>query len=131
MAQLRSQKKRFDESGARLLLVGMGTPQESAAFAAKYDVPFPIVADSKRRLYRAFALGRMRPWGFLSPVVALKGVSAMAQGHLLGLPQGDPRQLPGVFIIDTDGTIIFQHYSRDPSDHPTPDAILNALQTST
>ena len=111
-----------------MLLVGMGTPSESAAFSEKFDVPFPIVADSKRKLYRAYELSRMQPWGFFSPIVALKGVSAMAQGHLLGLPQGDVSQLPGVFVIDTDGTILFRHYSRDPSDHPSPETILEALQ---
>jgi peroxiredoxin len=131
VAQLRRQKERFEDAGAQVLLVGMGTPPETAAFASQFDVPFPIVADSKRRLYRTFELGRMQPWGFFSPIVALKGVAAMAQGHLFGLPQGDPRQLPGVFVIDTDGTIIFAHYSSDPSDHPTPDTILNALHTST
>ena len=86
-----------------------------------------MVADEKRALYRSFDLSRMRPWGFLSPLVALKGVSAMAQGHLLGLPQGDVRQLPGVFVIDSSGTILFRHYSRDPSDHPSPELIMGAL----
>jgi len=126
---LRRKKKRFDESGARLLLVGMGTPSETAAFAERFDVPFPMVADSKLDIYRAFELGRMRHRGFLSPAVALRGVSAMAQGHLLGLPQGDVRQLPGVFVIDTNGTIIFSYHSRDPSDYPSPEVILDAVQT--
>ena len=126
---MRRNKQRFDQVGAQLLLVGMGTPQETAAFAEKFDVPFPMAADPKRTLYRAFDLERMNPLGFFSPTVALKGVSAMAQGHLLGLPQGDVRQLPGVFVIDTGGTIAYRHYSQDPSDHPSPDTILDALQS--
>ena len=125
---MRLEKKRFDESGARLVLVGMGTPAETSAFSERFDVPFPMVADPKRNLYRAFELGRMRHRELLSPSLALKGVSAMAQGHLLGLPQGDVRQLPGVFVIATDGTIVFGHYSREPADHPTPETILDALQ---
>ena len=126
---MRRQKQRFEAMGAQLLLVGMSAPQETAAFAENFDVPFPMAADPKRTLYRAFDIGRMNPLGFFSPTVALKGVSAMARGHLAGLPQGDVRQLPGVFVIDTDGTIVFRHYSRDPSDHPSPDTILDALQS--
>ena len=124
---MRRAKKRFDEAGAQVLLVGMGTLAETVAFAEKFDVPFPMVADEKRRLYRAYELSRMKPWEFFSPLVALKGVSAMAQGHLLGLPQGDVRQLPGVFVIDSSGTIVFRHYSSDPSDHPSTETILDAL----
>ena len=125
---MRREKKHFDQSGAQVLLVGMATPSETAAFAERFDVPYPIVSDPKRKLYQAFELGRMKPWDFLSPIVALKGVSAMAQGHLMGLTQGDARQLPGVFVIDTTGAIRFHHYSRDPSDHPFPEIILDALQ---
>ena len=124
---MRRDQQRFENSGAQVLLVGMGTPQETAAFAESYEVPFPMVANEKRTLYRAYALSRMRPRDFFSPLVALKGFSAMAQGHLLGLPRGDIRQLPGVFVIDSSGTILFRHYSRDPSDHPSPDIILGAL----
>ena len=124
---MRSEKNRIEEHGAQVLLVGMGTPAETSAFAEKFDVPFPMVCDPDQRIYRAFDIGRMQPWEFFSPVVALKGVSAMAQGHLLGLPQGDVRQLPGVFVIDTGGSIVFRHYSKDPSDHPPPDVILEAL----
>lgn len=128
---MRREKTRFDDAGLQVLLVGMGTPPETAAFAEKFDVPFPVVADSKRELYRSFAIGRMQPWGFLSPLVALKGVSAMAQGHLMGLPQGDVRQLPGVFVIDSSGSVIYRHYARDPSDHPSIESILGALQPTT
>ena len=124
---MRREKKRFDRAGLQVLLVGMGSPSEAAAFAEKFAVPFPIAADANRALYRAYALERMNPLGFFSPLVALKGISAMAQGHLAGLPQGDVRQLPGVFVIDSGGNIIFRHYSRDPSDHPAPETILAAL----
>jgi hypothetical protein len=45
----------------------------------------------------------------------------------MGIPSGDVRQLPGVFIIDEDGTILYSHYARDAADHPDPDEILQAL----
>ena len=127
MAQLRRERHRFDEAGAQVVLVGMGTPSESKAFAAKHDVPYPIVCDPGKILYRTFDLKRMAPWGFFAPEVVLKGVSAMARGHLMGLPQGDVRQLPGVFVIDTNGKIVFSHYAADPADHPAVADILAAV----
>jgi len=125
---LRRDRHRFADAGARVVLVGMGTPAESKAFATKYDVPYPIVSDPGKILYRAFGLKRMAPWEFLAPEVVLKGISAMARGHLMGLPQGDVRQLPGLFVISTAGKIVFSHYAADPADHPTVAVILEAVK---
>ena len=60
--------------------------------------------------------------------ILLKGLSAMAKGHLIGVPKGDVRQLSGVFIIDTDGDIRYSHYAKNPADHPGVDEILGLLE---
>jgi hypothetical protein len=124
VAQLRHAKPRFEEAGLGIALVGMGTPEEAQAFKTRFAVPFPVVADPQRELYHAFDLPRMSPLGFLSPTLALRGLAAMAEGHTMGLPQGDVRQLPGVFIIDGQGRSLSGHYARDPADHPEVDDIL-------
>jgi peroxiredoxin len=127
VAQLRRAKQRFDQAGARVVLVAMGTPAESSAFAREHAVPFEMVCDPERKVYQAFDLEQITPLGFFSPSVALKGVMAMAKGHGIGVPVGDVRQLPGVFIIDSKGTIVFSHFAADPADHPAPNEILAAL----
>jgi alkyl hydroperoxide reductase subunit AhpC len=127
VAQLRRSKKRFEKAGARVILVGMSTPSESAEFAAKFNVPFPIVADPQKKLYRKFKLKQMSTLGFFSPSVALKGVAAIVGGHGIGIPQGDVRQLAGVFIINTAGQIVFSHFSSNPADHPDAETIIAAL----
>lgn len=114
-----------------MVLVGMGTPAESAHFVEKFKVPFPIVADPHRKLYRRFELKQMSTLGFFSPSLVLKGVTAMAGGHSLGLPQGDVRQLPGVFIINTSGKIVYRHFSSNPADHPDAKSIIAALPEPT
>ena len=127
MAQLRRAKHRFDQAGSRVVLVAMGTPAESNAFAREQAIPFEMVCDPERKVYKAFDLEQITPRGFLRPSVALRGVMAMARGHGIGLPVGDVRQLPGVFIIDPSGTIVFSHFAADPADHPAADDILTAL----
>jgi peroxiredoxin len=128
VAQLRRNKKSIEKAGAQVVLVGMGTPSESAKFAAKFNVPFPIVADPEKKLYRKFELKQMSTLGFFSPSVALKGVAAIVGGDGIGMPQGDVRQLPGVFIINTAGQIVFSHFSGNPADHPDAKTILAALE---
>jgi len=124
---LRRSKKRFEKAGARVILVGMGTPSESEEFAAKFNVPFPIISDPQKKLYRKFRLKQMSTLGFFSPSVALKGVAAIVGGHGIGIPQGDVRQLAGVFIINAAGQIVFSHFSINPADHPDAETIIAAL----
>lgn len=128
---MRRYKDQFDAAGARVLLVGMGTVDQTVAFMKQLAVPFPMACDPERIVYKAFALKRLSPWGFLSPALAVKGLATMSKGHALGVPQGDIRQLAGVFIIDRRGVIIFQHAARDPSDHPEPSALVDFLKNTT
>jgi peroxiredoxin len=106
----------------------MGTPEDSAAFEMKFDVPFPLISDPNRQLYQAFGLRMVSTLELLSPSVAVKGILAITKGHTVGIPIGDVRQLPGVFIINTNGRIVYSHFAGDPSDHPDPDTILEALK---
>jgi peroxiredoxin len=128
VAQLRRKKQLFDKAGARVVLVGMGTVAECADFARERDVPFPIISDPAKKLYQAFKLKRMPPWGILSPTLAAKGIAAMGRGHALGKPVGDMLQLPGVFVIDTDGRIVFSRPADDAAGRLDIETILGALE---
>jgi peroxiredoxin len=127
---LRLRKADFAKAGARVVLVGMGTPAECTAFLEKFNIPFPMIADPQQALYRQFHLKRMSPLGALSPAIAIKGMAAVARGSGIGRPVGDIRQLPGVFIIDTGGRIVFSHHPTGPADHADPDTILKVLDAA-
>jgi peroxiredoxin len=124
---LRRNQKNFEKAKARVVLVGLSTPAEAAEFAAKFKIPFPVVADPEKNLYRKFGLKQMSNLGFFSPSLALKGAAAILGGHGIGIPRGNIRQLPGVFIINTAGQIIFSHIAENPADHPDAATILAAL----
>jgi peroxiredoxin len=131
VAQLRRQKDAFDRVGARVVLVGQGSVAETAAFRKRFEVPFPMIADPDRRLFEAFRLKRASAGSLLSAKMLIKGLGAMSRGHAVGIPQGDVRQLPGVFIIDTGGRIRFSHHASEPADYPSPETLLDALQVET
>ena len=128
---MRQKEKQFQRLGARVVLVGLGTPEETAAFKAQFNVPFPMISDSEKHIFSAFHLKQTSVGSLLSAGMAIKGLSAMVRGHRMGIPKGDVRQLPGVFIIDTHGRIRFSHFARDPADHPDPDVLLEVLQSDT
>ena len=126
---MRQKEHRFKAKGVKVILVGLGPPEQAEAFRKEFDLSFPIVCDPDRRLYAAYKLKKMGLLGFVSPSLLVKGVKALGQGHSMGIPTGDIYQLPGVFIIDTTGRIRFSHYSRDPADYPSADTMLSALST--
>ncbi len=128
MAQLRDKATDFEKTGARVVLVGMGPPKESKEFLKKFSLPFEMVCDPERKLYEAYGLKRMGVLGFLSPSLALKSLSAVAKGNLVGMPEGDVKQLAGVFIIDITGHVRFRHLSADPSDFASAENILAAIK---
>jgi len=109
------------------VLVGMGTPEEAAAFAGNLEISLPMISDPDRRLYRDFGLTTASIPELFRPSLAFKALAAMAQGHTVGLPVGDIRQLPGVFIVDTGGRIVFSHVGKDAADHPDAETLLAAL----
>ncbi len=125
---MRRRAEAFRELGAQVVLVGLGTPKETAAFKDRFDIPFPMIADPEKALYKAFHLKQASATALLSPGMAVKGVSAMLRGYGIGLPTGDVRQLPGVFIIDAEGIIRYSYFAEGPADHPDPDVLLEAIQ---
>lgn len=125
---MRQKITQFEQTGSRVVLVGMGTPEESAAFIKNAGVSFPMISDPKRQLYQAFGLKMAAVLELLSPALTFKALATMARGHSVGLPIGDIRQLPGVFIINTDGQIVYSHVASDAADHPDPEKILTALR---
>lgn len=127
MAQLRSKEAEINAAGAHVVLAGMGNPRETEAFRQRFQVVFPVICDPERKLYNAYQLTRMGFMDFFSPSLAFKGLSAMSRGHLMGLPEGDIQQLAGAFIIDTSGRIRFEHRSRNASNYPGADEILEEL----
>jgi peroxiredoxin len=129
VAQLRRNKEAFEGLGAQVVLVGLGSVEETAEFRKRFDLPFPMIADPEKQLFGAFRLKQASTGSFLSTGMMIKGLKAMAKGHGIGAPKGDVRQLPGVFIIDTAGRIRFSHHASGPADHPRPETLLAVLRT--
>lgn len=101
-----------------VVFVTMGTPEETEAFRLKERSPHRFVCDPDRELYRAFGLGRGTGRQMFNPKVFARGFGATLRGHWVGLPVGDPWQMPGVFAIDPQGEVVWEYRSVDAADNP-------------
>jgi hypothetical protein len=99
---LREARPMLEERGVRIVLIHMGTDRQAdLAFRAHGLHDLPRVSDPGRMLYRAMGLRRVRLADVILPRTLRKclEVSISAWPHLR-LPQGDPMQLPGVFLVE-------------------------------
>lgn len=95
------------------------------------DVPFPLVADPEKSLYRLFSVessikALLHPFAMLA---AVKGMVACG----VSLPRSgeSPLGLPADFLIDGDGRIIAAHYGAHAYDHWEVDQVLNLASKHT
>jgi len=122
--QLHGAREQFGEAGFNVVFVGLGTVEQAEQFRKDLSLSYPIICDPDKVLYGMFNLGRATISSLASPSVLLKGIRALSEGYRPGMPQGDTMQLPGVFLIDTEGNIRFSYFSKDPSDHPAVETLL-------
>ncbi len=112
-----------------MALVGLGRPEQAAAFCARQRAPFVCFASPDRSAHRAFGLRRGTVNEVVGPAIWLPWIRNNLTGKRQGrFGQGDVRQLPGTFVVGPDGVIRFAHRGRRASDLPSNQELLSALR---
>jgi len=106
---------------------------EDAASARRYlgdtDLPWPLVLDEDRRLYRAYGMERGRWWQIYGPRTLFTYLRLLLGGRRLAAPGGDPDQLGGDILVDPDGRIRLQYVSDNPADRPPVEQIVSLIRS--
>jgi peroxiredoxin len=120
----------FDQEGVNVVLVGQGTVGEAMGFTGPRRVPFDMLVDEDRSAYRAFGLVEGSSTELLKPSVAVAwvGVHVRGEGRQGGSHGGAVTQLPGTFIVDTDGVVRFVHRNADQADDPDASTVLGVCR---
>ena len=127
MAQLCSYDDELERLGVKALLVTFSSKGFAHKFREEVCSSFSVLINRERDLYRTYGLesSLLRSWGWRNLwSYAKKLVSGQEWKGI----QGDSTQLGGEFIIDRDGTVRFAHRSRDPTDRPRVEALMEHLQ---
>jgi hypothetical protein len=110
--------KAADASYPPVLFFYQGTVEQGRAF---FDGLWPearAVADPDKRFYDGVELERGSVGQMFGGQVWACGVRAAAKGHFVGAPVGDPWTMPGVFLVEADGRVLWQHDFAHAGDHP-------------
>lgn len=113
--------------GVKAAAVTMGEPEEATEFCGPRAPGVICLSDTQQKAYQTYGLGRAGFMEASGPGVWKASVDLIKGGHTLGVPMGDTRQMPGVFVIDRGGRVLLPYYSKNVGDYPKPEQILGAL----
>ena len=124
---------RFRAAGARVVAIGQGTGAEAAEVARELGLEFPVYGDPERSNYRKLGLPRASLFGIsLGPLLEapLEGLRTLREASLRwsASPRSDVRQLAGALVVDRDGTVRFFHRSEKPTEVPSAEELLEAVE---
>lgn len=125
---MRDDRERFEEAGAAVILIGLGTPDQTAEFCAARSIPFVCASSPDRAAHRAYGLRRGSFDQVAGPRVWFPWLAKQLGERHQGRPQGDVAQLPGTFVVDRDGIIRFAHRGQRSSDNPPNERVLEVLE---
>ena len=127
--QLHRDRYRFDEAGARLAVIGQGTPRHAEHFVEEYDLDgMQVLVDPDRKTYAAAGAKIATADELYHPRVVARGTKIAATERLVqGRTQGHGAQLGGVLVIAPDGRVVWAHMADDASDNPPNEEVLKAV----
>jgi peroxiredoxin len=125
---LRDDRERFQTAGAAVVLIGLGRPEHAEAFCDRRRTPFVCLTSPDRSAHIAFGLRRGTLNDVAGPAIWLPWLRNELTGKRQGrFGQGDAAQLPGTFVVGTDGVVRYAHRGRRSSDLAPNEEVLVAL----
>lgn len=125
---MRDRLDRFGDTA--VAVVTFGLPEDLAAHRDHLDLPFPLLADPERSVYRRFGLGRARLHRIWNPGTLREYARLIRKGARPRRPTQDTRQLGGDFVIGPDGRLAAEFRPPSPDARPPVDELVAAVRRS-
>ena len=121
---------RFREKNAQILLVLQSAPETLRQQTLAKEVPFHLISDPQQEVYHLYDV---KPAASMLKMLRLNGkllkkASALMKRKLKhGAYEGNEQQLPALFILDGNRTVLHAHYAAHLSDMPDVEELLTLL----
>ena len=127
MSQLRQRYGDIQAMGAGVVAVSFEPRDRLFQLTRQLQLPFPILSDPERDVYAAYSLTQGSLLKIFSPKTVWTYLKHFARGRLYEHAASDWRQLGGDFILDEDGTVLFEYRCQTPTDRPTVASLIARL----
>ena len=113
--------------GGEVIAISFESRQRLFQLSRQMQLPFPLLSDPERDVYRAYGLHSGRLSRVLAPGTIWAYMKLLAKGRLYHFRVSDFRQLGGDFVIDAEEIIRFEHRSSAPHDRAAVQRLLEVL----
>lgn len=129
LSDLRALRGELEAEGVRIALVHMASDRQAELVFRMYGLEdVARFSDPDRSLYQAMGLRRASMRELLSTELFKRGIEACVRDrHAMGIPRGDPMQMPGVFVLHR-GLILASHVHQHPWDRPDYRTLVRAAR---
>ena len=135
-ARLEAEYSKYIDAGASVVIIGQADPDRSAEYRERNRIVCPILSDPERVAYRAFDLLDGTPSQILFDAPdsflrrdAAAGEQLAAARHGTEIASVDsPWQLPGEFVISSDGKVQLAYRYQYCEDWPDPRVLTAAIR---
>jgi hypothetical protein len=108
----------------RVVVVTFEPGALARAYLDETRLPWPVLIDADRALYRAYGMLRASAWDVWGPPTLWAYLKELLRGRLPRPTGGDVHQRGGDVLIDPGGVVRLRHAGRGPSDRPSVGALL-------
>ena len=131
---LRGELDDYADADARVVGICQAEPERAAAVATRRGYAFPLLCDPELKAYRAFGLLEGQPSQILHAFPWKAGDDETARTLFIDPRRGteravvdSPWQLPGEFVIGSDGRIALAHRYQYCEDFPPKTVLIGAI----
>lgn len=125
-------KEKIAQAGLQVVSVGIGEPKHAARYCPKLS-PSTICLvpeEGGDSAHRAYGLKNASASEVATQEVGKIALKNVLKGNIGGIPTGNTQMMPGTFIVDRDGKIIFAYYSDHIADHPQIEDLVRIVTLS-
>jgi hypothetical protein len=119
---------KIENAGLRLVAVAMGEPKHNERYCGSLAPSVTCLTSEGTEPYTTYGLQLGGAAELMSLDVLKAGARAARQGYLPGAPVGEGRMMPGTFLVNTDGRVVYAYYSKHAGDHPYLPALLREAE---
>jgi peroxiredoxin len=125
---LRQQYAEIQAKGAEVVGISFEPRDRLFQLTRQLQLPFPILSDPERDVYLAYSLTQGSLLRIFSPKTIWTYIKHFAKLQKFEHAASDWRQLGGDFILDEQGTVLYEFQGQTPSDRPSVATLISELE---
>ena len=98
----------IQSSGGEVVIVSFESKDRLAQLFRQMRLPFPLLSDPERDVYRVYGLVSWSLWQVFAPKTTWTYLKLLLRGRRYHFRRSDLRQFGGDFVIDREGVVRYE-----------------------